>query len=255
MDCDLKQLTFERFKLEDSVYPPFLHMPAHRDRFSRISIILDGELQEVHDTHNIKAIKGSLVIKPKHCLHENTFGNRPVRALSISFYDESLFESFFNHWQWIRHSKANVSAARLWCEIKKIRNEEKLMKCLNDFISTVATLTQESSKKSVPWLAELKKLLETDLTDAEDINQIAEKFFFHRVHLSRAFKKHFCTSPVEYRKYAKVSAAFSDLLLTSKSLAAIAFDAGFSDQSHMTREFMRYIGYTPAKFRQLVKAS
>jgi AraC-like DNA-binding protein len=34
----------------------------------------------------------------------------------------------------------------------------------------------------------------------------------------------------------------------SIDLARLAFDAGYSDQPHMTREFRRYSGQTPSRF-------
>jgi AraC-like DNA-binding protein len=34
------------------------------------------------------------------------------------------------------------------------------------------------------------------------------------------------------------------------TLAAVALDAGFTDQSHFTRVFTRLVGVTPAAFRR-----
>ena len=247
-----RRLSFDRFTVEDSVYPPCLHMPPHTDKLSRISIILDGELQESHASENITAVRGSLVIKPKHTIHENTFGNKPVRSLSVSFHDEHLFTKHFRSWQWIRHPKISVLGIRFWSEAKKLNSEEKLHNCFNEFLSAVATLSN-CQNKPIYWLEELKRLIGLNLSDAEKINQLSEKLCLHRVYLSRAFKKNYGLSPVEFRKYVKISAAFFDLVLTSKSLAGIAYDSGFSDQSHMTREFLRCFGHAPAQFKKLFK--
>ena len=252
MKSNAQKLSFDRFTVEDSVYPPSLYMPPHTDKLSRISIIVDGELQESHASQNITATKGSLVIKPKHILHENIFGNKPVRSLSISFHDEDLFTEYFKNWQWIKHPKISVLGIRLWAEARKIKNEEKLIHFFNEFISAVATLRNELCKP-VYWLEEMRKLIEKDLSDAQNIIQLSEKLCLHRVYLSRAFKQYYGSSPVAFRKYVKISAAFFDLVLTTKSLAGIAYDSGFADQSHMTRDFLTYFGYIPARFRKLLK--
>jgi AraC family transcriptional regulator len=41
---------------------------------------------------------------------------------------------------------------------------------------------------------------------------------------------------------------------TDDSIARIALDAGFADQSHFTRAFRRHHGVTPARYRELVRA-
>jgi AraC-like DNA-binding protein len=39
------------------------------------------------------------------------------------------------------------------------------------------------------------------------------------------------------------------LLRTGAPLAGAAFDSGFCDQAHLTREFVRTYGFTPKAFR------
>jgi AraC-like DNA-binding protein len=248
-----QRLSFDRFTLEDSVYPPFLYMAPHTDKLSRISIILDGELQESHGSQNIKAGRGSLVIKPNHIVHENTFGSKPVRSLSISFNDEHLFTEYFTNWEWLRDPKVNVLGFRFWAEARYSRSEENLMRCFNEFVSAVATLRNNNTTRQVYWIEELKKLIEEGLCDAKNIDELSKKLCLHRVYLSRAFKQYYGASPVEFRKYVRISAAFFDLALTTTSLAGIAYDSGFSDQSHMTREFIKHFGYTPARIRKFMK--
>ena len=247
------RLRFDRFTVEDSEYPPFLHMAPHTDKLPRISIILDGDLRETHGSQSINATRGCLVIKPGHVIHENTFGSKPVRSLSISFHDEHLFTQHFENWEWFKDPKLNVLGIRFWTEVRNIRSEESLMRCFNEFLYTVGTLRHNDSVVPVFWIAELKKLIEEGICDADNIYLLSKKLRLHRVYLSRAFKKYNGASPVEFRKYVRISAAFFDLILTKKSLAAIAYDAGFSDQSHMTREFIKFAGLTPGQFRKLTK--
>ncbi|MBN2751418.1 MAG: AraC family transcriptional regulator, partial [Rhodospirillaceae bacterium] len=39
------------------------------------------------------------------------------------------------------------------------------------------------------------------------------------------------------------------LLFQGEDIAAVAVDAGFYDQSHMTRQFLRLFGMTPGEYR------
>jgi len=66
-------------------------------------------------------------------------------------------------------------------------------------------------------------------------------------HLLRTFKRQVGLSPVAYRNLLRVLAA-KDALRRGESLAAAAIDAGFSDQSHMTRAFQKVMGATPGRY-------
>jgi len=249
---DHRILRFERFVLEQTVYPPGLYMSPHKDKLSRISVMLDGELQELTDADEFTAKAGSLVIKPNHVEHENIFGNRPVRTLSISFHDDLLLTGQFNKWQWIDHPKVNILGMRLWTGMKRTKTEQGVMDCFDDFFSALSLLKYNVTAKPVFWQEQLKDLLEKNLSEPEFIETLSKKLSLHRVYLARAFKYTYGVSPVEFRKYARVAAALLDLSLTQKPLAALAFDTGFSDQSHMNRELRLHTGCSPAEFRKMM---
>ena len=70
-------------------------------------------------------------------------------------------------------------------------------------------------------------------------------------HLARVFKKAMGMSPHQYLVQVRVNTARA--LLTSgagrQSLAEVATAVGFSDQSHLTRQFKRVLGMTPKQVR------
>jgi AraC family transcriptional regulator len=243
-------LRFERFAVEQSVYPADTYMPPHTDKFSRTSIILDGQLQEKAGSEAFNAKPGSLVIKPNDVVHENIFGKKPVRSLSISFYDDLLMKNYFQKWQWIDHPGVSVMGVRLWTQMRKARTETDVMKSCHDFFSELTLLKYNAADKPVFWQQQLKALIEKDLSTPENIQLLSQKLSLHRVYLARAFKKKYGVSPVEFRTYTRIAAAILDLSLTDKTLVSIAFDAGFADQSHLNREFKKKIGCTPLSFRQ-----
>ena len=246
-------LRFERFVVEKSVYPPNLYMPPHTDKYSRISIILDGELQEHTNNGEALARSGSLVIKPNNVIHENTFGNKPVTSLSISFQDDLLKTNGFTKWQWIAHPKVNVSGVRLWAGMQKAKTERDVMACANHFFSAIASLKNNAGSKPLLWQEQLKETAGKKIfLPQENIHDLSQRLSLHRVYVARAFKKKYGIAPVEFRKYTRVAAALLDITLREKSLVAIAYDAGFSDQSHMNREFKLYTGCTPAAFREMM---
>lgn len=255
MDCmgrDSNILHFDRFNVEHSVYPPGLYMAPHKDKLSRISIILDGELWESTEQGEAKATRNSVVIKPNDVVHENTFGPTALRLLSISFNDNSLLTNRFDSWQWINHPAIHVLGIRLWTQMQGIRDEKRLMALFEDFFTTLARLGQAHYTRPAQWPSALKKLLETDLDTPQTIQALSEQLSLHRVSLARGFKKEYALSPVQFRQYTRVATALQELALTQKSLSAIAYDAGFADQSHLSRAVKSLVGCTPGGFRRMM---
>jgi len=69
----------------------------------------------------------------------------------------------------------------------------------------------------------------------------------------RALERHFLstyrTSPHEYLRQLRVRMSCNGLVFSRKTLARLATEFGFADQSHFTREFRRFIGETPRAYR------
>jgi AraC family transcriptional regulator len=58
-------------------------------------------------------------------------------------------------------------------------------------------------------------------------------------------------APHQWLVQQRIAKAKDLLTRSSQSLADIASDCGFSDQSHFTRVFLRAVGATPAEWRRL----
>ena len=69
----------------------------------------------------------------------------------------------------------------------------------------------------------------------------------------RSFERHFRSllgcSLTTYLRRVRVNAVCRALTSSSRTLLEIALSCGFSDQSHMTREFKKMVGTTPREFR------
>jgi AraC-like DNA-binding protein len=82
------------------------------------------------------------------------------------------------------------------------------------------------------------------------IPELARRAHLSERQLSRQFQKVFGMSAQEFVVRTRVQAASDDLLQTEKSLADIAHEHGFYDQSAFTRQFRQHTGETPLKFRR-----
>jgi PAS domain S-box-containing protein len=75
------------------------------------------------------------------------------------------------------------------------------------------------------------------------------------VHLSvsqfdRKFKRLFRMTPQQYLLRVRINAATQALLHSDRTIAAIADETGFYDQSSFTKQFVRHTGLTPRDYRK-----
>jgi AraC-like DNA-binding protein len=71
-----------------------------------------------------------------------------------------------------------------------------------------------------------------------------------RFTITRHFRWAFGTSPDRYRTQRRLALAQA-AIESGQSLAQVAAESGFADQSHMTRHFKRTYGLTPTRWRAL----
>ena len=93
----------------------------------------------------------------------------------------------------------------------------------------------------------LRELLESRLVTGITLAEAGRLLGAHPSHLSRAFGLAFGLPPHRYVTGRRVDHA-RRLLLDGIAPAAVAAQAGFHDQAHLTRHFRRVLGTTPARF-------
>lgn len=83
-----------------------------------------------------------------------------------------------------------------------------------------------------------------------DLSHLAGIAGLSTSYFSRAFKQSFGMPPHRYVMTRRLAAAAELIRKTSKPLAEVAIDVGFSDQSHFTRIFTQMTGETPGALRR-----
>ncbi|SDG26389.1 helix-turn-helix domain-containing protein [Pseudonocardia oroxyli] len=81
------------------------------------------------------------------------------------------------------------------------------------------------------------------------LQELADSVSLSRYHFARRFRQATGHNPHEFVMLKRIEKAQSLLRRTQAPLREIAADCGFTDQSHMTKQFRRRIGVTPGRFR------
>jgi AraC family transcriptional regulator len=100
-----------------------------------------------------------------------------------------------------------------------------------------------------PWLRTARELVHDDPT-AATLGALAERLNVHRVHLARAFRDHYGETIGDQLRRVRLLRAMRLLRESDAPLSRVAADAGFADQSHMTRALRSSLGLTPAQARR-----
>ena len=81
------------------------------------------------------------------------------------------------------------------------------------------------------------------------LDELARAAGGSKFHLARSFKRAHGLSPFAYRTQRRIHEA-QHMVLAGRPLVKIATDLGFSDQSHLTRQFQSMVGISPARYRE-----
>jgi AraC family transcriptional regulator len=112
---------------------------------------------------------------------------------------------------------------------------------------------QQSDKEKKPlWVNTIKEILHDEFSNKLTLDYLAQTLNIHPVHLSRDFQKHFNCSLGDYMRKLKIEKSLHLLSNKNNALSEIAYDCGFSDQSHFNRCFKSINGISPYQFRKII---
>jgi transcriptional regulator GlxA family with amidase domain len=96
----------------------------------------------------------------------------------------------------------------------------------------------------------VQEYIDSHLDETIDLERLAATAGLSLHHFARAFKKSAGIPPHGYVLRQRLNRARDLLVSTAKPLAEIALVAGFSDQSHLARQFRQSFGVSPGIFRR-----
>ena len=105
---------------------------------------------------------------------------------------------------------------------------------------------------SVPgWVNKVYCYIMDNWDSNPSLNELSAVAGVHPVHISKYFPLYFSVTLGEYLRKIKVSKAVRLIKYTNDSLTCISYACGFADQSHFSRSFLHFTGYSPAAYRKI----
>jgi AraC-like DNA-binding protein/mannose-6-phosphate isomerase-like protein (cupin superfamily) len=154
----------------------------------------------------------------------------------------------------VKNNKLRGMFLKLHDSLNKERTALEQESLLSDWVTSVSEIYSDkqnifhrkiySESDAIRRVREFIRENSHENIKLQNLAQIARLSPFH---LNRAFRAQVGLPPHEFQNQLRIEKA-ANLIAQKKSLAEIAFETGFADQSHFNRFFKRYMGVTPKRF-------
>lgn len=230
-------------------------LPRHRHEHPYLSFVFSGGYRERSNGETTPCGPGTLIVHPSGEPHEDLFGDRPSRLLVV----EPAADALGDHGRKAFDRRAVLSGPVVRRLIGTIRKELDRDDELSDLAvrGALLELAAEVLRTSSPsgdsirppaWLREARRIVLQRFREGLQLGALAEEIGVHPSHLAREFRRHFGTSVGELVRSARIEHALARIG-SGVSLADLATECGFADQSHFSRCFANVVGTTPGVYR------
>lgn len=244
------------FTLIESSYAPSLSLPQHGHDEAYLSFAVRGTFDERVGGRTFECATYDVIVRPPGERPSNRYGDGGTRCVLIEIDPPSLARLR-------EHTSLFDTPARLRREAQPIamRIHRELMDpdpaAALSVEGLVLELIGESSKRAAAraprWLGDARDYIHAHWPERPKLADIARAGGVHPSNLVRAFRAHLECSPAEYMRRLRLDHAKNALATSNRTIAEIALESGFYDQSHFTNAFRRRFGMTPAQYVQMLR--
>ncbi len=236
--------------------------PMHWHAHPSLGIVLDGEISKRTTNSIVRITKNLGFTLPSGILHNDRFGpGARVVMVELDANHPSTIErlrlcvQMFDALHVIEDPRLSGLAQRIAAEMRKPDRITTMAidGLIGELLSVAARATSSRISSPPPpgWLVEAREIARSHLTDRIQVADIARQVGVHPAYLARRFRAEFGVSPASYARSARLQWAAEQLATTTRTIADIADEAGFADQSHFTRVFRKHMDETPGRYREL----
>jgi|SRR5579884_1416257 len=228
-------------------------LPPHTHALPFLCLLLEGRYEEEAAGHRVQYEPLTLVFHPRRLEHSDVV-YPDSRMFTVEF-DDAWNETLAQYAPRGHSLYTHTGADPLWIMLRLY--EALRDRTLSDL--TVQTLTYEiigsfhrletAEEAAPPWLRGLRSLLDERYMESLDIRALAREVGVHPVHLSRTFRRAYKVNAGDYVHRRRVQQACRLLRESRSSIATIAEELGYADQSHFSRVFRSVTGTTPGRYR------
>ena len=247
------------FQLTATEYQRGLRIPFHSHELAHFCLVIQGSYEEETQGVVRNCAASTLNFYPPDTAHSE---------IHVSNGRHFLVET--KDWRWSdvrdltgKDPKSSRSSARHDCFSLATRlynefaNPDQFSVLAMEAISLELLVGICREKREVRlrprWLSMAEDLVRESLELSWSLKELASDVGVHPAHLARVFRQFHGCSIGEHVRKLRIKRACRKIVVSRESLAQIALETGFVDQSHFSRSFKRLMGMTPGDFAALYR--
>jgi AraC family transcriptional regulator len=244
-----------------ATYAPGRRQEPHRHDFTSVTLHLAGGIREWARGADVVSAGLSVSVKPVGVLHADLYGDAGARTFQVALpcgFDPGShgWGVALGAWRWLAGGATVRAALALF---QTAREDPRDADALGEGTIALFDALREADRRPAggaapAWLARVLDGVRDRHGEGSRVAEVAAEAGVHPVHLARVFRRHLGCTVSEYVRRVRVARAAS-LLGAGARISEVAHGCGFADQSHLTRQFRRETGLTPAAFRRLAAPS
>lgn len=230
-----------------------VHVHTHQD--AHFVLVLTGAyISSARDAADL-ARAPALIFNPPDTTHRDRFANGigtfvTVSLSSATFHDLRSVLSVMTDARRLHSPRALTTAFRIAREVRDSRDAVVLESSIWELLASVANQPRLIGNPPRWVLHAYQAIMDRATETRLSVRDVAAEVTVHPVHLARVFRETWGCSPGELIRWRRVDRAADLLRRSNKSGAQIALEAGFVDQSHMTRAFRAAYSVAPGVYRR-----
>ncbi|MEX2283630.1 MAG: AraC family transcriptional regulator [Gemmatimonadota bacterium] len=244
--------------MTEAWFDPGAVLHPHTHARTIFGVMIKGSFETRIAKRSLDCQPHSVWTEPHEETHTNLVGDEGARVIVIEPVIEPAgplepLQPFLASVNYLHRSSLTLDAWRLVDEIRApdaltpLAVEARVIGMLS--FAARLRLICERGAKPAPWLLAARDCVHEHYRTGVLLREIAHTVGVDASHLARSFRRHFGMSIGSYARSLRLQSAVERITTTNLPLAQIALAAGYSDQSHLTRECKVRLGRTPAQLR------
>ena len=197
-----------------------------------------------------------------HPYYHQTSAQNPWELRWVHFYGSSSGEYYTC---FLRHClpafspdcfpqlKRQLEELFLLNEASDLQAEIESSRLIVEILSLLLLEVTEKNTTEEPGLTKQKEIrawLDEHYLEKFSLEELSERFFLSKYHLSRQFKRYYGSSPNRYVIGKRITHAKKLLRFSDYSLEEVARESGFYDASYFNKQFIKAEGISAAEYRK-----
>ncbi len=237
--------------------------PPHAQDTVVIGVVEQGQIEVQSGSRTLTVAEDDVLVIPSgvvHSAHSTSDERWTYRALYLlpsqwaSIAEAIGLRGVGNAAHALRCPNLQHSLRLLHARISESRAGESscrhVLGAVAEEVAAVEASTEDPLAREVASAIERVRLaLDAAVGRRVSLSEMARLAGLSRFHFLRAFTRAYGVTPYAYSVNQRVMAA-RRLLVRGRPISMAALEAGFADQAHLTRVFLRTVGVTPGEYRR-----